>query len=84
MEAPWVKGAMGQQQKVACMVLTVDYSGLALLEVWITTSWLSGYLRTCNVRACCKGWPTLSRAHQAGQGPRGPLASAGSSLPTAT
>lgn len=44
-----MKGAMGQQQKVACMLVTVDHSGLALLEVWITTSWLSGYLRTCNV-----------------------------------
>lgn len=32
--------AMGQQQKAACMVATADSSGLTLLEVWITMSWL--------------------------------------------
>lgn len=59
MEAPGVKGAplaqtlawakaMGQQQ-VACMVVMVDHLELALLEAWITTSWLSGCLRACSV-----------------------------------
>lgn len=60
MEAPLVKGgplawtwawteATGEQQKVACTVVKVDCSELALPEVWTTTSWLSGYLRACNV-----------------------------------
>ena len=40
--------AMGQQE-VACMVVTADCSGMALLEVWITTSWLSGCPRACSV-----------------------------------
>lgn len=74
--------AMGQQ-KVACMVATANRSGLVMLEVWITMSWLFGYRRACSARVCCRGWAMLSRAHQAGLGPKGPLASARSSLPIA-
>lgn len=93
MGAPWAKGeplawtwawagAMGQWQKVACSVAMVA-SGPAMPEVWTTTSWPFGCLRACSVRVCSKGWPTRCRARQAGLGPRGPLESARSSLPTA-
>lgn len=41
--------AMGEQQKVACMVVKVDHLGLALPEVWTTTSWPFGCLRVCSV-----------------------------------
>lgn len=73
---------MGQLQ-VAYMAPMAIRSGLASLETWITTSWQCGCLRACSVKACYKGWPTLSRAHQACLGPRALLASARSSLPTA-
>lgn len=76
--------ATGQHQKEACMAAMVNRSGLASLETWITMSWLCGCQRACNVRACYREWPTLSRAHQGSLGPRAPLASARSSLPTAT
>lgn len=76
--------ATGQLQKVACMAPMAGHSGLASLETWITTSWPCGCQRACSVKVCYKGWPTLSRVHQAHLGPKALLASARSSLPTAT
>lgn len=76
--------AMGQQQKGMSTEAMGVHSVLASMETWTTASWLCGCRRAYSVKACYKGWRTLSRAHPASLGPKGPPASARSSLPTAT